>query len=213
VGVLFDVWTYHTRWAELKPIDFDLSHRVNPRDISMKGFTPLMKTREMTDTEPAHPTLSASDISTATSNLVALDSIAKTCADNHVKLLLILTPTSPPNLNSWRLNLARIHFSQAYPDVHLLDLSQPGAVPGLNFKTDFFDPGHPTYAGAAKVSATLAGYLAQTYGLADHRDDPKYAAWDRDAAVHDRYLRRKGATALYTQTTAASASKPETPTQ
>ncbi|MDO9176665.1 MAG: hypothetical protein Q7V62_17800, partial [Actinomycetota bacterium] len=167
-------------------------------------YTPLMKTVEMTRTQPANVTLTASDIATATANLPALESIARTCEANGVQLLLVLTPTAPPGLNTWRLELARKQLRPRHPGLRTLDLSAPGAVPGLDFKTDFFDPGHPTYVGAAKVSARLGEYLARTYGIRDHRGDPAYAQWERDAVAHDETLRKKGAKRVYGQSAETS---------
>jgi hypothetical protein len=189
VGVLVDLWSYHSRWTKMHLRDLDLSSHTGPGDATMKGWQPILHAHEITQTQPASTTPSTHTVAAVDANIPALRSIAQTCRDNGAQLLLILTPTSPPNQYSWQLNRARAALAADYPEVRALDLSIPGAVPGLDWSKDFYDRGHLSYTGSAKASATIADFLARTYHLASHRADPAYAFWNRDAALHDAKLR------------------------
>jgi len=194
VGVLVDLWTYHSRWNELR---FDTLSPLprDPGDAFLKGWQPVMQGKEVTATQPATATPpSARTLAAVDANIVILRTIAQTSRDNNVRLLLFLTPTGPPNLYSWQLDRARAALASDYPEVKILDLSSPGAVPGLDWKTDFRDGGHLTYKGSAKASATMADFLARTYGLAGHSADPAYAFWNVDAEHHDALIRKLGGT-------------------
>ena len=60
---------------------------------------------------------------------------------------------------------------------------------GLVLKEDYVDNSHCTAAGAAKVSAYVAGLLADPYyGLTDHRGEASYEAWENAAAEYHRSL-------------------------
>ena len=195
VSVLVDLWPYHSRWSKLSLKDLDLSRRVKPSDATMRGWTPLMKAREVTQTQPATAAPSPAKIAAVDANLPYLRSIAQTCRDNHAALLLVVTPTSPPGLYSWQLSSARAALAKEYPEVKYLDLSTAGAVPGLSWSKDFYDPGHLTYTGSAKASAVIADFMAQNYSLRSHQGDPVFAFWSRDSALHYSILRKKLAAA------------------
>jgi hypothetical protein len=194
-SMLVDLWPYHSRWSKLHFADLDLSRRVRPLDATMRGWTPLVKAREATQTKPSTATPSADKIAAVDANIPYLRAIAQTCRENHVALLLILTPTSPPSLYSWQLTRARAALERDYPEVRALDLSAVGAIPDLDWRRDFYDPGHITYTGSAKASATIAEFLVRTYGLPSHRADSKYAFWNRDSVLHDQILHKKVAAA------------------
>jgi hypothetical protein len=55
-------------------------------------------------------------------------------------------------------------------------------------QTDYRDDGdHLNPEGANKVSAYLAHFLAEEYGLEDHRDDTAYDCWDEDLAAYPEW--------------------------
>lgn len=47
--------------------------------------------------------------------------------------------------------------------------------------SDFNDPMHLNMYGGKKASKWLAGFLSDRYNLADHRNDERYEAWEKDA--------------------------------
>ena len=61
----------------------------------------------------------------------------------------------------------------------------------VNYHIDFADSaGHLNTAGARKVTAYLGDYIAERYGIPDHRGEAAYADWERD---HLLYTQKKNA--------------------
>ncbi len=191
VGVFVDLWTYHSRWRQIRPRDFDLAGK-NLYTSYLKGFTPQFTSREVTPTpEVKSASVLAADDAAIAYNMEPLRRIAETCDRNDIELLLFLTPTGPPGSYSYQLQKVASTLQGEFDNVRTLDLSAPGAVTDLSYETDFFDGGHLYLRGAEKASATLAAYLAETYGLTDHRGDPAYSSWDDDAARRDAYIKSR----------------------
>lgn len=190
-GALVDLWTYHSRWTELSGEDWDVLGK-NKGFEYLKGYLPRLKGREVTATPYVPAQKARIEAETAVErNLPSVLKIAGFCERNDIELVLFLTPTGPPRGYTYPMRLAADEVVARYPDVHVLDLSEPGAIPGLSYKTDFFDGGHLRDAGARKVAPVLAEYLARTYGLPDHRGDSAYAAWNEDARRRDAYVARR----------------------
>lgn len=184
-----DLWAYHSRWSELTTRDFQLATK-NGGDAFLKGWDPRLTSMEVTAT-PVDRERSIDDSHTVRAlafNAEHLRDIALTCAENDVRLLLVLTPTGPPRGYSAIFDAATEPLLAEFDHVRVLDLSEPGAVPGISYTTDFYDGGHVSHTGAEKTSRVLAEYLAETYGLTDHRSDPAYARWDADARKRDAFL-------------------------
>lgn len=190
-SVLVDLYTYHSRWSQLSREDWDVLGKDKDFEY-LKGYMPKLKSREVTPTpyEPVGKAREEADTAVER-NLPHVLKIAEFCEANDISLLLFLTPTGPPRGYTYPMRQAANVVQARYPDVRVLDLSEPGAIPGLSYETDFFDGGHLNDSGARKVAPVLADYLAETYGLPDHRSDPAYAEWDEDARKRDEYVARR----------------------
>lgn len=181
---LFDVWQYHSRWTELARADFLLTTKGRD-DWFMKGYLPKFESRPVSDTPVVRPASDPFADGLVAYNIEALEDIVSRCERQGTQVLLLVTPTGPPNIYTYYLNLAAEQLAEDHGNVRSLDLSEPGAVPGLSYDRDFFDGGHVNHGGAVKVSRTLARYLAQTYELPDRRTEPDYRAWDEARRLHD----------------------------
>lgn len=192
INVLVDVWAYHGRWSELTKRDFDLRAKTAEATY-LKGFNPSMTSREVASQPYVRP---ASDYPVAEAgvayNRETLRRIAALCEEHDVELLLFLTPTGPPGNMSYYMERAAAALTGEFDNARVLDLSVPGAVPGLSYESDFLDGGHLNWRGAEKTSRVLAEYLSTTYALVDHRPDPAYRSWYADAAARDRYIAHHG---------------------
>lgn len=189
-GVLVDLWTYHSRWTGLSREDWDVVGKNRGYEY-LRGYLPKRGSQEVTPTPYVRDARAIADADAAVErNLPALRRIARLCRDHDVELLLFLTPTAPPNSYTYPMLEAARQLQAEYPDVTVLDLSEPGAVPGLSYTTDFFDGGHLNDGGARKVAPALAGYLRRTYGLPDRRGESAYAGWDEAAELRDAYVAR-----------------------
>ncbi len=189
-GALVDLWAYHDRWKELTPGDYDIVEKQKGYEY-LRGWIPLVggnkKPKSVADTTPreaAEATLTPAGVH----NLKALRVIARECDRRDIQLVLMLTPTSPPAGYSPALGAGYRALSAEFDNVHLLDLSQPDAVPGLSYRDDFFDGGHPSHTGAQKTSRVFAHYLVTEFNLADRRGDAAYATWNDDAKKRDAYV-------------------------
>lgn len=187
-GVTVDLWTYHSRWSQLKARDFDLLGK-NGSDAFMKGWSPAVRSKPVTATPFIDPVAEKPrDLAATSRNIEQLREIARTCRDNDAQLLLFLTPTGPPGGYSRFLSRAAESLGPEFDNVSVLDLSAPGAVPQLSYASDFHDGGHLCATGAEKSSAVLARSLAEKFDLPDHRSDPAYRRWTSDANERDRHL-------------------------
>jgi hypothetical protein len=191
-NILVDVWAYHGRWSELSKADFKLK-RKNAQATYLKGFNPTMRAKAVPSQPYVRP---ASDYPIAETGVAynqdVLRRIARLCAENDVELLLFLTPTGPPESYTFYLNRAAGELASDFGNVRVLDLSAPGAIPGLSYTTDFYDGGHLNWRGAEKTSRVLADYLAAAYGLQDRSADPAYRSWDADASERDAFIVKRG---------------------
>jgi len=191
LGVTLDAWLYHNRWTELSADDFDVWHK-NAGFEYLKGWVPRPECHHV-PTKPS-PSLTREPADTpdpdVAYHLPALRAIARVCREHGAQLLLLVTPTGPPGKYTYYAKAAAKVLAEEYPNVRILDLSAPGAVPRLSYRTDFADGGHLNADGAAKSSAVLARYLAATYRLADHRGEPAYRGWDDEVRQHDAYVSR-----------------------
>ena len=109
---------------------------------------------------------------------IYLDRIVRYCKANDLPMMFLSCP-SPLNWN-WGKHEA----VQAYADsvdVPFLDLNLALEDIGLDGQPDLQDEGgdHLNHSGAVKTSVYLASYLAQTYNLPDHREDPDYENWNQ----------------------------------
>lgn len=192
LGVLLDLWAYHSRWTRLTRRDFDVFGK-NLDTAYLKGFVPQFRRRRvaaspyvMTAEERREADIGVDH------HLRYLREIVKTCREEGAQVLLFLTPTGSPNRYTYHLERAFEALRGEFDNVRMLDLSEPGAVAGLSYESDFYDAGHLRHSGADKTSATLARYLSRAYGLPGHRSEPEYASWDEDAARRDGLIARRG---------------------
>jgi hypothetical protein len=190
VNILLELWSSHVRWTELRPRDFNLPGKQRGAPY-LRGFVPNFRSEEVT----SQPYVASADDRAAAAesvayNAEALARIAALCAENDIGLLLVLTPTGPPGQYTHVLEEAARLLADGPADMRVLDLSAPGAVPGLSYETDFFDGGHLTWRGAEKASSALAAFLAGEWDLPDRRGEAAYSTWDADAELRDAFIER-----------------------
>ena len=165
----FPVVEYHTRWKVLRLKDFYATpeYTYTERD---KGY---MYDPNIQPADPATfghmaPTDAAEKISPL--NLWYFRRIVNYCREQGTRLVLISTP-STVNWNMMRHNAVK-KLSEAY-GLDYID---------LNTVNDEIGGDHLNHSGAMKVCHYLGRVLAEDFGLADHRDDPAYSAWDEALA-------------------------------
>ncbi len=114
--------------------------------------------------------------------------IIELCKERDVPLLIAVTPYATTEEKQKRFNTAA-DIAAEY-SVPFIDYNLIYDEAGMNFETDMADDGHLNAEGAAKFTSFFGKYLAEHYGFPDHRGDPRYETWDRDAEYIYRRLEK-----------------------
>ena len=170
---------WHDRWKSLRAEDLGPA-AYTWRDEA-KGHMFYL------DAEPACPqdymTPCADVRQAARWNRYCLQRILSLCAENGAALVLV----SAPSVLNWNytnhngIQALAGEFGLAYLDLNLL---QDEVL--IDWETDTKDGGdHMNAWGAEKVSAYLAQYLKEQYGLTDHRKEEGYADWEAALKLYE----------------------------
>lgn len=171
---LVPLFRYHDRWKNLGRKDLSLKTETTWTDPlkgfrlfkNVKGFEPDKNYRKPTD-------------ETARMNRFSklyLEKMQELCAAHGAQLVLFTVPTT----KNW--NFKRHNSVQQYADANGLTYLDMNLLPeeefSIDWSTDTKDKGdHLNFDGAMKASAYIADFLADTYGIEDHRADPDYQHW------------------------------------
>lgn len=170
---------YHTRWDALESYDF----HTKPY---LKGARIDYTVRPIEDPGVE---MEAADIPEV--NLTYLEKILALCRENGAEFVMIALPygieTDQERYDRRQgLNLMLEAYLQEQGIPFLFYQKEIDA--GIDFSTDFRDKTHLNTFGAEKISAHLGGWLAEEYGLSDHRRDAAYASWESD---YEKYRAEK----------------------
>ena len=168
---------YHSRYAELTRKDF-ADYLGDPNGGYSKGYYPLYDTEEF-DSMPDLSGVTESGELTEKSEEY-LRKIIELSREEDIELLFIVSPYQGISEEEEEIfnrcaeiaaeeGIAYIDFNQMYDELEL----DPG--------TDFAEASHLNYKGAEKYSSWLAEYLKENYDLEDHRGEPDYESWDKNA--------------------------------
>lgn len=177
---LFSVFRYHNRWKSLKPDEILSPVRYDWTD-DLKGYSFSAAVNAAPEGEYMIPTEAAAQIPEG--NREYVEDMAQFCRENGAQLLLVSTP-SPVNWSYERHNgiqqLAD-EYGLDYIDMNLMKEEIP-----INWSTETRDHGdHLNYYGMLKATEFMGDYLTENYGLADHRQDERYARWNEALARYN----------------------------
>lgn len=184
VASVLPVLRYHDHWKHLSLRDF--SPAVEYTHIEpYKGYAFMEKIKPGDGADHMKPTDGESKISKRAMKIV--DRMASLCRAHGAELILVSTP-STTNWNMYRHNSVQKlagRLGIEYVDLNLLSDEIP-----IDWSVDTYDAGdHLNYTGAVKVSAYLGAYLSQK-GLADHRSDASYTAWNDALAEFHQFIEK-----------------------
>lgn len=171
----FPMFRFHDRWKYLQANDFRFSYQTTWSD-PLKGFRLFKKVSGFEpDEEYRKPTEKKAKMNRF--SRLYLQKIQELCETHGAQLVLLSLPTT----KNW--NFSRHNSIQHYAEEHGLAYLDMNLLPESEFSIDWTkdtkDKGdHLNYTGAVKASEYLASYLAESFGLEDHRSDPRYQHWD-----------------------------------
>ena len=186
LGLLFDLYFYHTRWKEVRPAD--VKRALFPiRADHYKGYTAIDQVLEGVGEAPYVADRQV-DPEVYAQNLEWLGKIFGLCRENGITPIVVFNPTYT--------RCTRETYERIGAEVRALD---PGALffnwseefesIGLTPKTDLYDGGHLNQDGAAVFSAWLGDFLTEEAGLAPRpQSADNAAAWAASAAWWRDYL-------------------------
>lgn len=174
----FPVFRYHSRWEELKKIDFesratrdlakgyDMSYgTVQAVKLTQENFPLLTGDKQTSEVQPIEE-----ESATYIRKMVNL------CSKEGVKMLFIKTPVTG---YTHKMGNAMQNFADEC-DVPLIDYNLKWQELGIDYTTDFLDTVHLNLNGAQKLSVALGQTLKNTYNIGGHKEDPMYADWNSD---------------------------------
>lgn len=174
---------FHDNWKDLTLQNLFEEHDYSWRDTN-KGFTPITTVGASTRGDYMYNDGSREPIPALVR--LYLERIVALCEEHDSELLLITVPAS----SSW--NLARHNGIQGFADEYgltYLDYNMAGLDPGIDWRTDTPDGGsHLNVLGAQKLTAALGACLTENYALEDHRGQPGFESWDKDAAAYTEII-------------------------
>lgn len=99
------------------------------------------------------------------------------CKKNDLNVLFVVCPYSISSSDYSIYNtIGDTVFSYGYNFINTNDYYKEM---GIDFSQDFYNTNHINSLGAEKYTAFLESYLMENYSLPDHRNDGKYAEWNK----------------------------------
>lgn len=169
INILFKLSAYHSRWEELKRIDFDNSF------VDTKGGETMVNvavTREISTTSEKI------EITPEMEGVNYLRKIIETCQEKDISILLTYLPYSVSEI--WKKESNMIQDIADEYGINYVNFTNLNVV---NYNTDFADESHMNISGDKKVTKYLGQYIMDNFEIADMRNDGALSQqWDQDYA-------------------------------
>lgn len=198
LSYVFPLLRFHTRFKDIKKIDFKYSLNDKHKNLSYKGMAITVDVKPYIDNEKYMEEKTGEEAVISDENLYYINEIVKLCKDRNIKLLFITIPTATSGaignqVLDWSLNKSRqIEKLANKSGVEFIDFNLPGIQEKIEFDwlKDSSDCGnHLNVYGAEKVSSYIGQVLTEKYNLEDRRNDKEIAYdWNETAK---RYEERK----------------------
>ena len=174
---LFPFIRYHSRWNDLRKIDFEFYKLdINDRNKGMK-FERRGTPREM----PENYMIAEGKAATIDENaLYYFERIIQVCKEKNIQVLFLTLPRLQWNYSR---HLAVQQLAEKH-GLYYIDYSSSEHFSKitLDLSKDFYDDNHLNVYGAQKATKYLSAFLAETYDLPDRRNDASYSQWNMDLA-------------------------------
>jgi hypothetical protein len=159
---------YHTRFDELDTNDFDFN--LYKEDLGINRIT--LSSDKITHVNPLDYAAITDEEPLSAKNEKYLRMIIDLCKSKDVELVFLISPFEATETEAMKLNtLCRIAEENG---VETLNYLREWGGLCLDNSTDFYDIGHLSESGVAKLSASLGAYLHNHFDLPDRRLDEKH---------------------------------------
>ncbi len=173
---------FHSRWNELKSLDFLLSingmkggivntaYISSVEDLSDRYNAGITGTEPLTD-EQAH----------------ILEDLLDYCDQTGRKVLFVTVPQvlSADEQYKQLNSMEEMIRARGYT---CLDLLEAVDDTGIQVSVDFCDTSHTNVHGSLKFTEYLAQYLKENYGFTDKRGQPGWESWDESVGLYANYI-------------------------
>lgn len=198
LSYIFPLLRFHTRFKDIKKIDFKYSLNDKDKNFSYKGMAVSVDVNPYIDNEKYMEEKTGEEPVISDENLYYINEIIKLCKDRNIKLIFITIPTatSGPVGNQvldWSLDKSRqIEKLANKSEIEFIDFNLPQIQEKIEFdwSKDSSDFGnHLNVYGAEKVSNYIGQVLSEKYNLENHRNNKEIADdWNE---IAKRYEERK----------------------
>lgn len=167
-GILWNFSVYHSRWNELRQVDFDLTGSLEKGAETRIGIEiPLTPDQVQSDEILQENTVGAEYIR----------KIIESCDSKGIDVLLIYLPSPTPYSTQIQEASAAQKIAEEY-GVNYINFMESDTI---NYNTDCYDSTtHLNPSGARKVTDYLGQYIMDHYSVADQRTNSDYSEWQED---------------------------------
>lgn len=170
-GLLFPLYTYHTRWKEVTA--WDLKSHLQPEQDPMAGYTFLSEAKPNPEIKDRP---FSCDTPTYRENLTYLEKIAEFCQKQDIQIVAFVAPAAYRIPETERRQLRQD--VEKLQTVHFLDCTGIESALSVNRETDWYDTLHFNAFGAEKFTRYLAAY-AKEQSLLPENSRTDAALWQR----------------------------------
>ena len=179
----FPFMKYHTRWSELREIDF--KYLFMDKTNLLNGYFIYM----YTNAASAPVQYEKSDDSLIdighTQTLNNLDRIIQFCDEKNIECILFKTPHVYTEVQSHYYDAVEQYAQQK--GIKFWNFNKYYNEIGMDFSTDFTDGQHLNYIGSRKFTKFFGKMIAQQVEYEDHRGSSGYEEWET-AYDYENYL-------------------------
>ncbi len=167
---------YHNRYGELNENDFDAA--LYTKDLGVNRI--VLPSDKITHVNPLDYASITDEEPLSAKNEKYLHMIIDLCKSQNVALVFLIAPYEATEMEAKKLNtLCRIAEENG---AKVLNYLREWDSLHLDNSTDFYDIGHLSKPGIAKLSASVGAYLHDHFDLPDRRLDAKHI-WNQEEQV------------------------------
>lgn len=175
LGYLLGYTQYHDRYGELSEEDFTFGKKAE-RYKDWKGFEMGMKTLP----------LEQPDFGTCTGSLDLMEktekyyrAILELAQENGIPIMVVIAPYGGMTMEDQQRLRTAEEIAREY-QAPFFNYNLTGDMQ-IDYGTDMYNTSHLNGRGSRKFASKWGEYIAGQYEIPDHRGDPAYDSWERDA--------------------------------